>query len=96
MTDRQRDILLHALGLDRTPNRSRPYRNHYCSEPGCSGHDDILALVDQGLMEVSPIVCSFICTLLGVQLVLGIRVPTSEIEAWLATGDWPKRGGVRT
>ncbi len=48
MTDRQREILRHALGLDRG---GVAYRDHYCASPSSLDYDDCEALVAGGLME---------------------------------------------
>ena len=48
MTEKQRDILRHALGLGRERNS---YRNHFVTGPGSDDYDDCEALVAAGLMS---------------------------------------------
>lgn len=47
MTDEQRDILRHALGLGRG---SREYRNHFVTGPGSTDYLHCEALVAAGMM----------------------------------------------
>lgn len=47
MTDRQRQIARHMLGLD---NAQRSYRNRYCAEPGHAHFDALRAMFDEGLV----------------------------------------------
>ena len=47
LSERHKDILTHTLGLDRSDS---PYRNHYCAYPGNDGWEDLLQMVDMGLM----------------------------------------------
>jgi hypothetical protein len=47
MTDKQRDLARHALGL---PNKNNTtYRNHFCISNGCDGYADWEDLVSKGL-----------------------------------------------
>lgn len=46
-TKRQRDILRHALGLDR---ERKPYRNHFCTGEGSMDYPECRALEAMGLM----------------------------------------------
>ena len=48
LTDKQRHILRHSLGLT-SPNR-REYRNHFCTGPGSKDYSDCMALVESGHM----------------------------------------------
>ena len=48
MTEKQRDILRHALGLGRERNS---YRNHFVTGPGSDDYADCEALVAAGLMH---------------------------------------------
>ena len=48
ITDRQRDILRHALGVGR--GRTAGWRNYFCTGPGSDDYDDCEALVAAGLM----------------------------------------------
>ena len=48
MTNEQRDILRHALGLGRG---SREYRNHFVTGPGTTDYPHCEALVTAGLMR---------------------------------------------
>ncbi|CUA90167.1 hypothetical protein Ga0061061_11193 [Chelatococcus sambhunathii] len=46
LTERQRHLARHALGL---PNRSRrSYRNHFVAGPGHGDYDDWMAMVSAG------------------------------------------------
>lgn len=47
MTERQRELARHALGLPNKKNVS--YRNHFCIGVGADGHADWESLVSQGL-----------------------------------------------
>ncbi len=47
LTNKQREIILHALGLTRG---SREYRNHFVTGPGSDDYADCEALVAAGLM----------------------------------------------
>lgn len=47
VTDRQRDILRHSLGIK---EGDTPYRNHFVTGPGSDDYDDCCALVEQELM----------------------------------------------
>jgi len=47
VTNSQLDMMRHTVGLDRG---KKPYRNHYSSADGCTGIDELLELVDMGLM----------------------------------------------
>lgn len=47
MTPQQRDLARHALGLD--GRRKQTYRNHFVTGPGCTVHENWMALVDAGL-----------------------------------------------
>lgn len=47
MTDRQRQIARHMLGLG---NAKRSYRNRYCAEPGHADFDTLLQMLDAGLV----------------------------------------------
>lgn len=47
MTDEHREILRHALGLNRG---SRDYRNHFVTGPGSTDYPHCEALVSAGLM----------------------------------------------
>ena len=51
MTPRQREIIRHALGLDRA---RQSYRNHYVTGPGTDDFGDCEALVAAGLMQRRP------------------------------------------
>ena len=48
MTPRQREIIRHALGLDRA---RQSYRNHYVTGPGTDDFGDCEALVAAGMMR---------------------------------------------
>lgn len=48
MTDRQRQIARHMLGLPTASGRS--YRNRYCCEPGHEHFDVLLSMLDEGLV----------------------------------------------
>ncbi len=48
ITDKQRDILRHALGVGR--GRTTGWRNHFCTGPGSDDYADCEALVAAGLM----------------------------------------------
>lgn len=48
VNDRERDILRHALGLDRA---RVSYRNHYCETPQADTYAVCMGLVNRGLME---------------------------------------------
>lgn len=50
ITERQRSILAHSLGLDRA---KKPYRNRFCTEEGSKDFDDCQALVERGFMQKS-------------------------------------------
>lgn len=52
MSDWRRDILRHALGLDRTP---RVDRNYYATTPSCDNYLRVLALVGEGLMRAGKV-----------------------------------------
>lgn len=41
--------LQHSLGVDRF-GRGEQYRNHFCSGEGCDGYDDLVEMVELGLM----------------------------------------------
>jgi hypothetical protein len=46
MTDRQRELARHALGL---PNQRRTsYRNRFCTGPGCTDYDNWCEMVEKG------------------------------------------------
>ena len=47
ITDKQREIILHALGLNR---RDREYRNHFVSGSGSDDYQHCEELVTAGLM----------------------------------------------
>lgn len=47
MTNEQREVMRHALGLNRG---SREYRNHFVTGPGSTDHPHCEALVAAGLM----------------------------------------------
>lgn len=47
MTDTERRILLHTLGLDQSPNS---YRNFYLTGPGCTDYDEVKEMVANGLL----------------------------------------------
>jgi hypothetical protein len=47
MTDRQRELARHALGLPNKKNTT--YRNHFCIGPGGDGYEDWEDLVSKGL-----------------------------------------------
>jgi hypothetical protein len=52
MTDRQRELARHALGL---PNQRRTsYRNHFCTGPGCTDYDDWRGMVEKGFARRRP------------------------------------------
>ncbi len=48
ITEAQRDILRHALGVGR--GRTAGWRNYFCTGPGSDNYDDCEALVAAGLM----------------------------------------------
>ena len=48
LSDRERDILRHTLGLDRA---RVSYRNHYSSTPQADSYLICMGLVAKGLME---------------------------------------------
>ena len=48
MTNEQRDVMRHALGLGRA---SREYRNHFVTGPGTTDYPHCEALVAAGLMR---------------------------------------------
>ena len=48
ITEAQRDILRHALGVGR--GRTAGWRNHFVTGPGCTDYADCEALVAAGLM----------------------------------------------
>lgn len=45
MTDRQRKMLHHALGLDQA---AKPYRDYYSTHPRADTYADVTALVEAG------------------------------------------------
>lgn len=47
-TENQRDILRHALGLNRS---KESYRNYFVTGEGSTDYADCMALVEVGLME---------------------------------------------
>ena len=47
VNQKQLDMMRHAVGLNRG---KKPYRNHYSSADGCDGIEELLELVDIGLM----------------------------------------------
>jgi len=53
MTDEQRHILRHALGLNRGAEAAieGPYRNHFVTGPGSVDYPHCEALVEAGLMR---------------------------------------------
>lgn len=52
MTERQKGLARHALGL---PNKNHTsYRNHFCAGPGHNDWQDWLDLVSKGLARVAP------------------------------------------
>lgn len=61
ITERQREILRHTLGL----NRSRKaYRNHFAVSPGSPDHDECRILQSAGFMEcidpeLAPLLCFY-------------------------------------
>lgn len=48
-TDRQLEILRHALGL-KSDGSGRAYRHHFVTGPGSDDYNDCTALVECGLM----------------------------------------------
>ena len=44
---KQRIMMRHAVGIS---NGNRIQRNYYCASKGCDGFDDLLVLVEMGLM----------------------------------------------
>ncbi|MHB2015354.1 MAG: hypothetical protein ACYCW6_00240 [Candidatus Xenobia bacterium] len=48
MTESQRQILLHALGAD---SENPGFRNHFVADPGGPDWEDLMALVEAGLMR---------------------------------------------
>lgn len=48
VTDRQREILRHALGLN--GSRRTPYRRHFAAEPEGDDYQDLVALEAAGLV----------------------------------------------
>lgn len=49
LTDRQREVMEHALGIKGSWGK-RPYRNHYCCGPGHTGWDPCNECVANGWM----------------------------------------------
>lgn len=49
MSDRQIEILRHALGV-KPDGSGRVYRGHFVTGPGSTDYDDCVALVERGLM----------------------------------------------
>jgi len=52
MTDIERKILRHSLGLDGKTKRS--YRNRFCAGPGTDSYPHCEALVSAGFMDKRP------------------------------------------
>lgn len=48
LTDEQRDLARHALGLSDGRRRKLSYRNHFVTGEGSTDHPAWLAMVDQG------------------------------------------------
>jgi hypothetical protein len=93
VTDAQREILLHTLGLTMSP-KGLPHRNYFNSAPGDDTYDDLEALVGMGYMQRGRATgCGsfyFSATAKGVQAAVGLRVPSETIAGWLRTGKWAK------
>ena len=53
ISDKQRDILRHALGVGR--GRTAGWRNHFCTGPGSDDYSDCEALVAAGLVTATDI-----------------------------------------
>lgn len=51
LTEQQREIMRHALGLNRG---TREYRNHFVTGPGSDDYADCETLTDAGLMKKYP------------------------------------------
>ena len=84
VTDKQRDILRHALGFGR---RTRPgWRNHFVTGPGSDDYADCEALVAAGLMTKrsggplsggDPV---YRVTDAGEALLIGRKTPNGPVE----------------
>lgn len=62
-TSKQRGMMRHALGLKtRGVGEREGERNYYCASSGCDGYDELVALVDMGMMiqKRSPVSEDFV------------------------------------
>jgi len=52
LTQKQTELLQHTLGADSRYKKNQwGFRNHYCSEAGCTDHDELLAMEKIGLLK---------------------------------------------
>lgn len=94
MTPEQKEILVHALGLDMVP-RGMPCRNYFNVELSGKTFDACAELESMGLMRRGKTIPGpsiyFYATAEGVQRAVGLMVPIAEIEEWMKTSVWPSR-----
>ncbi len=85
ISDKQRDILRHALGVGR--GRTAGWRNHFCTGPGSDDYSDCEALVAAGLMTKrsggplsggDPV---YRVTDAGQDLLVGRKTPNARVQA---------------